>query len=325
MGFEYPLALALLLILLLLVRRRRCRAKLPLPPDADGGRPSLRVRLLWIPGTLGILAFAACVIAAAGPHAGTVRQADRRMARDIVLAMDLSESMKGVDFGLDGERVSRLDAAVHLAGRFIEGREGDRIGIVAFGRRALTQCPLTFDRGIAKRLLGYLEAGMVGSRTALGTGIALGVARLERGGALVLLSDGRNTAGDVSPQQAARAAAARDVTIYAIGVGGEGPVPIPARMPSGRVRMEMKDYPLDEETLRALAAATDGIYLRADSTPALERAFDGIDRLEKKPASAYRTVPTGRWSDIAAAAALGALALLMAASSLYLRTAPSLL
>ncbi len=323
MGLEHPLALALLLLLLLHSRRRR--AKLALPPTLTEQYHSLRVRLLWIPGALAALAFAGCVIAAAGPHMGLRQEPDRRMARDIVLAIDLSESMKGMDFELEGRPVSRLDAALRLAGQFLEAREGDRVGIVGFGSRALTQCPLTFDRGIARRLLAYLRPGVAGNRTALGTGIALAVARLDRGGALVLLSDGQNTAGDVSPQDAARAAAERDVRIYAIGVGGEEPVPVPARMPSGRVRMEMKDYPLDETTLRELATATEGVYLRADGARALQRAFQEIDRLEKKPATAFRTVPAARWGDIAAAVSVGALTLLMAVSSLWLRTAPALL
>ncbi len=336
MAFEHQWALAFLpLAALPLLLAGRLRQKAPLlavPPELLDGPASLRVRLLWLPGALAVLAIGASVIAAAGPYGEAQRRPDRRYARDIVLVIDASESMRGMDYALDGAPASRMDAAVRFSAEFIRRREGDRIGIVAFGSRALTQCPLTFDRNVAQALLGYVSPEMAGKRTALGEGIALGVARLRadlaagdgRGGALVLLSDGENTAGDVSPDEAAEAAFDRGLRIYAVGVGTDGPVPMPARMPSGRTRIEMKDYRLDEATLRRVAEQTGGRYFRAGDADALERVFAEIDALEKKPAEAMRAVPARRRGDLAALAAVAALGALVVLSATFLRTAPRL-
>ncbi|MFO8007647.1 MAG: VWA domain-containing protein, partial [Candidatus Brocadiia bacterium] len=225
---------------------------------------------------------------------------------------------------LGGRGAPRLEAAVRFADRFIGRRDGDRIGIVVFGARAATQCPLTFDRQVARQLLSYAQPEMLGKRTALGDGVALAVARLAEGGALVLLSDGGQTAGRTTPLEAARAAAARGVTIHAVGVGSEGPVPVPARMPSGRTKLVTKDYPLREEALRALAETTGGSYLRADDTAALGRAFGTFDELEKKPREALETVPRTRLADTSALAAAIALGALMLGSSTVFQTAPRL-
>jgi Ca-activated chloride channel family protein len=327
-GFERPLLLLLLPLAglpLLLQRRRRPLPLVALQPAAREGAPSLRVRLLWLPAALWAAAVAGTLLAAAGPHGGLLSRPDRRYARDIVLAIDASESMRGMDFELDGRPVSRMDAAIRFSREFIDRREGDRVGLVAFGSRALTQCPLTFDRAIARTLLGHVRAETAGKRTALGEGIALGVARLRtRGGALVLLSDGQNTAGGVGPDEAASAAAARGVRVYAVGVGSDGPVPIPARMPSGRTRVEMKDYRLDEAALRGVAERTGGRYFRADDAAALEGVFAEIDRLEKKPAEATRSMPAERYADLPALAGALSLALLVVLSASALRTAPRL-
>jgi len=339
-SFEYPLLLCLLPLALLPVlgevrRRRRYALPLSLPAELQrtaAGGPGWRLRLLWLPASLVTLAVAAAVIAASGPYTAARHVTDRRAARDIALAMDASESMRAQDFRLAGAPISRMDAAVRLAGDFIALREGDRIAIVAFGGRAVTQCPLTFDREIARTLLANVEAEMLGKRTALGDGIALAVARLrdgpptgaEKAAALVLISDGRNTAGEISPLEAARAAAARRVKVYAIGVGSEGPVPVPARLPSGRVRMEMKDYALDEATLRQIADLTGGRYFRASDADALQKVFAEIDRLEKHEVPLTRTLPARRLSAYAAAAAAVALCCALISSATFLRTVPRL-
>ncbi len=324
MHLAHPYFLMLLPVVLLWLRRPRGLEFCLLPREADG-KPSLRRRLLWLAPVLGATATCLAIVAAAGPLVRARRVPDRRFARDIVLAIDTSESMRGRDFELDGAPASRMEAVLHFAGRFIAGRRGDRVGIVAFGSRAVTQCPLTFDRDVARTLLAYVEPEMLGKRTALGEGIALGVARLPEGGALVLLSDGRNTAGRTAPTEAARAAAARGVRIYSLGVGSAGPVPIPARLPSGRMRMQMKNYPLEEETLRQAAEITGGAFLRAADAGALRAVFERIDELEKKPAEAYRRVKTDAWGSVAGLLAGALLGGLMVASSVFLRTAPQLI
>ena len=327
MAFEHPAILLLMPLALvpLLVRRRSVGAlRVALPPQALERRPSWRVRLLWLPRALASAALVFALLAAAGPYGQARRAPDPRLARDVVLAIDASESMRAVDFALGGTPCSRQEAAVELAGRFIAAREGDRVGLVVFGGRAVTQCPLTFDTNVARVLLEYVEPEMLGKRTALGDGLALAVARMPRGGAAVLLSDGENTAGNATPDEAARAARERGVRVYAVGIGSAGLVPVPARMPSGRVRMQMKDYPLDEATLRSVAEETDGRYFRAADAEALEGVFAEIDRLEPRPAGALRTLPVRGWQRLAAACAGLALSGLFAASSLFLRTAPRL-
>jgi Ca-activated chloride channel family protein len=326
MRLEAPYLLLLLLPIAALLLRLPREEPLPLavPPDAPARPPGLRPRLLWLPPFLCTAAGALAMLAAAGPCRSMTRVEDRRMARDIVLVLDASESMRGMDMQLDGAPASRMHAALRYAGEFLAGRKGDRVSLVAFGNRAVTQCPLTFDRGIARTLLGYVEPEALGKRTALGEAVALGAARLPRGGALVLLTDGRNTAGEVSPRDAALAAAARGARIYAIGVGSDGPVPIPARMPSGRVRMEMKSYALDEATLRSLAELTGGRYFRAADANALRQALEAVDELERHETPAPRSIPKGRMGGWLAAAAAAALACGLALSATVLCTVPRL-
>ncbi|MFW6189669.1 MAG: VWA domain-containing protein [Planctomycetota bacterium] len=327
MGLEHPWALCLpplVLALALVVRRRRAGAGLPsvAAPSEEGGAPSRRVRMLPVTTFLAAVALLGASLAAAGPYAGARPLADRRRARDIVIALDASESMRAVDFRLEGDRASRMQAALRFVRRFVRRRRGDRIGIVAFGATAVTQCPLTFDRDVALRLLDYVEAEALGKRTALGEAVALATGRLPRGGATVLVTDGRDTAGPTGPRQAARAARSRGVRVYAVGVGSEGPAPVPGRLPSGRVRLEMKDYPLDEATLRAVAELTGGAYFRATDADALGRVFREIDRLEARPVSDAKVVPLRPLSGWAGAVAAAALCALLVVGSTALRTAP---
>ena len=334
MSFEHPLALLLLpagvsvwLLARAVTRRAPQQFRLALPPElqeAARDRPPWRVRLLWAPGLLVWLGFMASVVAAAGPYVRARSVPDRRAARDIALVLDTSESMRGMDFAVGGAAASRMEAALRYVADFIARREGDRIAIVAFGGRAVTQCPLTFDRQVAGTLLGHVEAEMLGKRTALGDGIALGVARLRRGGALVLVSDGANTAGQVSPQEAARAAAARGVSVYAVGGGSDGPVPVPASLPSGGVRMEMKSYALDEATLRTVAELSGGRYFRASDAGTLAGVFAEVDRLEAHETPVTRVLPAGALSLLAGLAGAAALAFALLSSATLQRTAPSL-
>jgi len=325
MGFEHPAAFLLLPLALLpwLPLRWRRRAALPLavPPGLAAGRRSARVRLLWLPDALWALALAVTAVGAAGPYLDS--GPDRRLGRDIAVVLDVSESMRAVDYELDGRRASRMDAARRFASEFIAGREGDRVAVVAFGSRAITQCPLTFDRDVAAALLGYLEPGMLGKRTALGEGLALATLRLtEGGGAAVLISDGENTAGDVRPEEAARAAARRGVRVYSVGVGSEGAAPVPVRLPSGRVVIRTKAYSLDEPMLRALAEATGGRYFRAADTDALPGVLEEIGRLERR--AQVSRVARARHDWVTAMAAAACIVLACVLSATVLRTAPAL-
>jgi Ca-activated chloride channel family protein len=141
-----------------------------------------------------------------------------------MLCLDTSGSMQALDFKLDGNPVSRLTAVKKVVSDFIEKREMDRIGLVVFGEEAFTQSPLTMDKGLLLGLVKKMEIGMAGDRTAIGSAIAIGGKRLKdlkaQSRILILLTDGRNNAGNISPEQAADAVRALGVKIYAIGVGG---------------------------------------------------------------------------------------------------------
>jgi Ca-activated chloride channel family protein len=199
--------------------------------------------------------------------------------RDLMLAVDISGSMEQPDYVLDGRPVSRLDLVKAVAGRFVERRAGDRLGLVLFGSRAYLQTPLTYDRGTVQTMLNEAVIGLAGRETAIGDAIALAVKRLreqpEDNRVLILLTDGASTAGSLSPQDAARLAAQAAVRIYTIGIGG-GPVGV--RTPFGTLMQRPGD--LDPETLRAVAEETGGRFFEATDTDQLEAVYAELDRLE---------------------------------------------
>ena len=146
-----------------------------------------------------------------------------------MLCLDASGTMRALDFTINGNRVTRLDAVKKVVGEFIKKREHDRIGLVVFGTDAYTQSPLTLDKGLLLALVDKLDIGMAGDQTAVGSAIAIGGKRLKdieaKSKILILLTDGRNNTGNISPEQAAEAVKAFGVKIYTIGVGGKGPAP----------------------------------------------------------------------------------------------------
>ncbi len=198
--------------------------------------------------------------------------------RDLMLAVDISGSMEYRDFRLKNRIVNRLTALKAVAGDFIDRREGDRIGLILFGRRAYLQTPLTFDRDTVRTLLFEAEVGLAGKETAIGDAIGLAIKRLrqreEGSRVLVLLTDGANTAGEVDPLRAAELAAAESLKIYTVGIGSD----------SGRRSFfnlgRGAGGDLDEAALRAIADATDGAYFRARSTAELDAIYRAIDALE---------------------------------------------
>lgn len=199
--------------------------------------------------------------------------------RDLMLAVDVSGSMEQEDYRLNGQPADRLDVVKAVAGRFIERRAGDRLGLVLFGSRAYLQTPLTYDRDTVRDMLDEAVIGLAGRETALGNAIALAVKHLKQQAqdnrVLILLTDGTNTAGNISPLAAARLAAQNRVRIYTIGIGG-GPVGV--RTPFGTLLQQASD--LDSATLTAIAKTTDGRYFQATDTAQLEQVYDELDRLE---------------------------------------------
>lgn len=232
--------------------------------------------------------------------------------RDLMLAVDLSGSMEQQDYLLGNRRASRLDVVKAVAGRFIERREGDRVGLLLFGTRAYLQAPLTHDRTSVRALLGEAVIGLAGRDTAVGDAILLAVKRLrdkvQDNRVLILLTDGANTAGAVAPRDAAKAAAEAGVRIHAIGIGG-GPVGV--RTPFGTLTRQASD--LDPATLQAIADITGGRFFQATDTAQLEKVYEELDRLEPsvRDSRVYRPLrslypwPAGAALALAALLALG--------------------
>lgn len=203
---------------------------------------------------------------------------------DILLAVDTSGSMKALDFHLQNSEANRLDAVKKVVDDFISRRSYDRIGMVIFGEQAYTQCPLTLDYDVLRTFLKWVRIGIVGDGTAIGNGLATAVKRLKsqptKSKIIILLTDGRNNAGEVAPLTAAAIAKEFNIKVYTIGVGSKGPVPYPEQTPFG-VRKVYAELDLDEETLKEIAEITGGQYFRATDTAELEKIYGTIDRLEK--------------------------------------------
>ncbi len=200
--------------------------------------------------------------------------------RDLMLAVDLSGSMQEQDFELNGRLVDRLVATKAVAGDFIQRRKGDRIGLILFGDRAYLQAPLTFDRKTVTTLLFESALGLAGEKTAIGDAIGLAVKRLRKENdqehILILMTDGANTAGVVSPQEAASLAAQEGLKIYTVGIGSE-------RGFAANVfgfNLPTQNTDLDERTLKAIAQITGGKYFRARDTQEFQQIYDELDKLE---------------------------------------------
>jgi len=228
--------------------------------------------------------------------------------RDLMLAVDLSGSMEEQDFILGGQTVDRLTAAKSVANKFIERRVGDRIGLILFGSQAYLQTPLTFDRKTVLTLLDEAVINLAGEKTAIGDAIGLAVKRLGEQKAnsrvLILMTDGANTAGEVSPLKAAELAAAKQLKIYTIGIGADEMI-VRSLFGSRKVNPSAD---LDEKTLVKIAESTGGHYYRARNTEELENIYLRLDELEpiKKESQYFRPRRELFYWPLAAAMALAA-------------------
>ncbi len=200
--------------------------------------------------------------------------------RDLLLAVDLSGSMQTKDFYLDGETVDRLTALKAVASKFIQQRVGDRLGLILFGDQPYVQVPLSFDRQTVEQLLNEAAIGLAGQKTSIGDAIGLAVKRLKEGEGqrqvLILLTDGANTAGQLTPLKAAELAAAEGLKIYTIGLGADT-MKVRTFFFSQTVNPSAD---LDEKTLTAIARKTGGRYFRARDTDQLKEIYSELDRLE---------------------------------------------
>ena len=253
---------------------------MPVPwfSHVSGGRgKAMRKPLLHL---LAWLIWILVVVAAARPQWVGEIETLPITGRDLLLAVDISGSMDTQDMVLEGQAVNRLAVVKKVAGEFIQGRRGDRVGLILFGSRAYLQTPLTFDTQTTALLLDEAEIGLAGRETAIGDAIGLAVKRLREDAAddrvLILLTDGANTSGEVEPLQATEFAAREELTIYTVGVGADEML---VRDFFGQ-RLVNPSADLDEETLTAIAERTGGEYFRARDAEALTRIYERLDELE---------------------------------------------
>jgi len=200
--------------------------------------------------------------------------------REMMIAVDLSGSMQIEDMSLHGSTVNRLDMLKEVLGNFIKRRVGDRLGLILFADDAYMQTPMTFDRETVKQMLDESELGLVGRKTAIGDAIALAVKRFDAkqksNKILLLLTDGQNTAGKITPEQALELAIAKDVTIYSIGIGAD----VMLQKSLFGTRRVNPSSELDEKTLTKLAQQTGGKYFRAKDSEGMELIYSLLDQLE---------------------------------------------
>ncbi len=242
---------------------------------------TLRYWLRHLPFVLRCAAFALIVVALARPQ--DVEQHSRTNSEgiDIVLSIDISASMLARDFKPD-----RITAAKEVAASFIADRYGDRIGLVAFAGESFTQSPLTTDQSSLQTLLSRIRTGIIDdSGTAIGSGLATAINRLRESDAkskvVILLTDGVNNSGQITPLTAAEIAKAQGIRVYTIGVGSRGMAPYPAYDMFGNITFVNQKVEIDEKTLSQIAEMTDGRYFRATDKQKLEAIYNEINTLEK--------------------------------------------
>jgi Ca-activated chloride channel family protein len=242
-------------------------------------------KLRWLPRALRVTALVLVVVALARPQGPAGARETMAEGIDIVLALDISSSMRAADF----KPKDRATVAKRVVADFVRKRSNDRIGLVVFGREAFTQCPLTLDYSVLHNLLEELQPLENGSDldgTAIGNAVATAVNRLHGSEAksriVILLTDGDNNSGNVTPQQAAEVAKVEGVRVYTILAGSGGRVPIPVKGRFGQVHYVERDMPVNPELLQEIAKTSGGRFYRATDTKALEESFQQVvDDLER--------------------------------------------
>jgi Ca-activated chloride channel family protein len=286
--------LALLLIpVLIWVRGRRGAPVLIVPFAAAWHRPSILPASRW-PALLAMTGLVLLIIALARPQIVEDKREVKMQGYDLILAIDLSGSMLAEDYERDGERINRLQAIKPVIQAFINQRTSDRIGLVVFAGRAYTLAPLTFDHDWLARQVERLKINMVGFEdgTAIGDGLGIALTRLEqakreegskrKGAFVVLLTDGANNRGVLTPEQATEIAKSRGVPVYTMGAGRDGLVPMPVFDEAGnKIGYRRAIADLDENALRLIADATGAKFYRVADSDTIEKAFAAIDKTQK--------------------------------------------
>ena len=284
--FEDPWFLILFLIIPYLVWKRKEQATISYSSlEILQNIRAIQVGFLsTIPLVLRLFAISLFIMALARPQEGQKRTEILSMGVDIMLALDTSGSMKALDFIQNDKRDTRLTMVKDVVSKFIENRTNDRMGMVVFGSEAYTQCPLTLDQNILQSFLRKLDIGMAGDSTAIGSAIGIAVKRLKDlksdSKLIILLTDGRNNAGNLAPLQAAQTAKAFGIKIHTIGVGTRGKAPFLVNSIFGQ-RYVYQEVDIDEDTLKEISKITGGQYFRATDLESLKLIYKKIDQMEK--------------------------------------------
>ncbi len=242
---------------------------------------SKKIYFLHVNFILRILALAFLIVAFARPQTSSSKTEVTTEGIDIVLSMDISSSMLAKDF-----TPNRMEAAKNVAKEFILGRPSDRIGLVVFSGESFTQCPITTDHAVLINLISDIRHGMLSDGTAIGMGLATSINRLKNSKAkskvIILLTDGVNNVGSITPKSAAEFAKKYNIRIYTIGVGTRGKAYTPVALyPNGEFAYSYVDVNIDENTLKYIANSSDGKYFRATNNASLKSIYSEIDKLEK--------------------------------------------
>ena len=256
-----------------------------------GGR-TWRTRLAWLPDALIAVAVVALAIALSGPRAGDRSARVRRDGIAIMMAVDVSGSMRALDLSERGRELTRLDAVKQTFERFVlgggklDGRPDDAVGLVAFASYAETRSPLTLDHGnLAAAARQVTFARDDESRTAIGAGLELAVQRLAefkaRSKVAILLTDGESNIHDIDEDTAIDDAVKAGVKVYTIGAGTTGVAPIRLSRPDGTSQLVQTEVSIDETLLRRIADRTHGQYFRATDNAGLVKIYEAIDKLER--------------------------------------------
>ncbi len=285
--FAYPYVLFLLLLLIPLLyfelRGRRSRRSVAFSSLDLMTRAGLEASFFKRYGRLALRAIVLVliVVGMARPQTGQSESSIKTEGVDIMLVLDTSSSMQAQDF----RPKNRLHVAKEVVKDFVSKRTNDRIGLVVFAAEAISQCPLTLDYDVVRDLVDRVDFGMLEDGTAIGVALATACNRLKdtdsKSRVVVLLTDGRNNTGMVSPVTAGQVAKSLGIKVYTVGVGKKGRAPVPVNDPVFGRRMVQMEVQIDEETLLKIAQITDGEYFRATDADELMKIYDRIDELEK--------------------------------------------
>lgn len=240
-------------------------------------------RVAWLPQLLGAAGLLLVALSLARPQARTARARDVAVEGiDIVVALDLSTSMRAADF----KPKNRFFVAKEVLKEFVNSRTNDRMGLVVFAAEAFTQCPLTLDQSVLLNIIDQLKLGVIEDGTAIGNGLATAVNRLRQSEAkskvVILITDGDNNSGNVSPLEAAEMAKSLGVRVYTILVGRGGKVPYPQEDAFGRSVYVDMEIPTNPELLKQLSRTANGAYYAATDRESLQKSLqDILDSLEK--------------------------------------------